>query len=127
MDKPFQPDGDCIAGNPEITRLQEKALEAIAQGVLICDEKRRILYANAAFTRITGYRAEEMVGQDCKLLQGPGTDPVTLDALRAAVRSGQPFEGEILNYRKDGTPFWNALSISPIRDSQGRVIRFIGL
>ncbi|HRJ72666.1 MAG TPA: PAS domain-containing protein, partial [Terrimicrobiaceae bacterium] len=119
------------ASSPEsekgLALLQNQALSKVSQGVLISDENRLILYANAAFTAITGYSAEDVLGRSCSILQGDGTDPLTLRALRSAVCAGQSFEGEILNYRKDGTPFWNELSISPIHDDQGRLIRFIGL
>jgi PAS domain S-box-containing protein len=107
--------------------LREQALAQVSQGVLISDEKRRIIYANASFTEITGYQAEEILGQSCALLQGPGTDPATVRKIRAALDAGLSFEGEILNYRKDGTWFWNDLSLSPLRDHTGGPVRFIGI
>jgi len=107
--------------------LREKALAEVSQGVLICDEERRIVYTNAGFERLTGYTAAEVLGKTCRILQGAETSPETIAAVRAALHAGQPFEGEILNYRKDGVPFWNDLSITPVRDEQGRLVRFIGI
>lgn len=107
--------------------LRERALAEVSQGVLICDEERRIVYANAGFERLTGYAAEEMLGKTCRILQGPGTSPETIAAVAAAVHAGQPFDGEILNYRKDGSSFWNELSITPVHDDRGRLVRFIGI
>lgn len=107
--------------------LREQALAQVSQGVLISDEKRRIIYANASFTEITGYAAEEIIGQNCALLQGPDTDPATVRKIRQALNAARSFDGEILNYRKDGTSFWNELSVSPIRAREGGPIRFIGI
>jgi PAS domain S-box-containing protein len=75
-----------------------------------------IVFVNAAFTRLTGYPAEEALGRNCRFLQIPGTDPAVTAVLADALRQGRPFEGEILNARRDGTPFWNALSITPVAD-----------
>ncbi len=87
----------------------------------------KILYANAAFAAITGYQAVDVLGQNCRFLQGVDTDPAVRATLSAAVQEGRAFEGEILNYRKDGTAFWNELLITPVRDVAGRLIRFIGI
>ncbi len=111
----------------EALRLRERALGEVSQGVLISDENRLITYANASFTYITGYTEDEMLGRNCSLLQGPGTDPDTIAEMRAAIHAGLPFDCEILNYRKDGTPFWNELSIAPIQNAIGGPLRFVGI
>lgn len=111
----------------ETLRLREQALEEVSQGVLICDENRLITYANASFTNLTGYEESEVVGRSCAILQGPGTNPETVLKIRATLNAGEPFDGEILNYRKDGRPFWNELSIAPIHDKNGGPDRFIGI
>ncbi len=111
----------------EALRLREVALNAVSQGAIITDENRRIIYSNTSFTQLTGYSASEIMGQNCSFLQGPETDPATILAIRAALNGAQPFEGEILNYRKDGTPFWNDLSIAPIPGAEGQPLRFIGI
>jgi PAS domain S-box-containing protein len=107
-------------------RLSNVALKAISQGVLITDTDIRILSINNAFELITGYTQAELYQQNCRLLQGPLTDPLTLNDIRLALKNASPFSGEILNYRKDGTTFWNELTISPVFDTQGRPINFVG-
>ncbi|MCX6629853.1 MAG: SpoIIE family protein phosphatase [Candidatus Solibacter sp.] len=71
--------------------------------------------------------AEGITIADCRFLQGPGTDPATVDTLRSAIREKREVTVQLLNYRKDGTPFWNRLSITPVRDASGTVTHFIGV
>lgn len=108
-------------------RLSDAALKTVSQGVLIADAEHRILSANAAFMAITGYGEAEILGRNCKFLQGPLTDPQTVEAIRSSLRSETAFFGEILNYRKDGSSFWNELTISPVRDAQERVTHHVGI
>lgn len=84
-----------------------------------------IVFANAAFSQLTGYSAEEVAGRNCRLLQGPDTDRPTLDRIRDAIRAGRPVEAQILNYRKDGTSFWNNLNIMPVTDDAGSLAYFV--
>ncbi len=111
----------------EALRLREIALNSISQGVVITDENRLIIYGNAGFTQLTDYAESEILGRNCSLLQGPNSDPATILKIRAALNAGEAFEGEILNYRKDGETFWNDLSISPIPGQEGEPLRFIGI
>ena len=114
----------------EAMRLRDRALKAIAQGILISDPaqpENPVIYANDAFERLTGYSRSEVKGRNCRFLQGPGTDPATIEELRAAIRERRDCAVEILNYRKDGTPFWNALAIAPVQDAYGRVTHFVGV
>ncbi|CAN5329927.1 hypothetical protein BH09VER1_BH09VER1_49250 [soil metagenome] len=111
----------------EAARLRESALDQVSQGVLICDENRLIAYANAGFTEITGYEESELLGRSCAILQGPGSDPETIRKMREALNAREPFEGEILNYRKSGEAFWNELTLAAIRGEEGRPVRFIGI
>jgi PAS domain S-box-containing protein len=111
-------------------RLRDRALKAIAQGILISDPaqpENPVIYANDAFERLTGYARSEVKGRNCRFLQGPGTDPATIDELRTAIRERRDCAVEILNYRKDGTTFWNALAIAPVQDACGRVTHFVGV
>lgn len=78
-----------------------------------------IAWANDAFLRATGYAAEEIVGRNCRMLQGPATDQSTVERIRNAVRAAEPIAVELLNYRKDGTAFWNAMTITPVSDAEG--------
>ena len=68
-----------------------------------------IVFANGAFLDLTGYSEAEILGRNCRFLQGPRTDPETVQHIRDALATRQPFAAEILNYRRDGTPFWNCL------------------
>jgi len=111
-------------------RLRDRAIQAVAQGILITDPTRPdnpVTYASPGFEQLTGYTAAEVAGLNCRLLQGPETDPEAVARVRAAVRDGEPCVVEVLNYRKDGTPFWNELSISPVRDEAGRLTHFVGV
>ena len=85
-----------------------------------------IIYINRAFADLTGYSADEVLGRNCRILQGPQTNPETIDTLRSQLSSGGNALVEIVNYRRDGTPFWNALHIAPITDDDGRSRYFFG-
>lgn len=111
----------------ELLHLRERALGEVSQGVLICDENRLITYVNDSFTKITGYQEFEVLGLNCSLLHGPDTDPDVILKIRAALDAREPFEGEILNYRKDGTQFWNELSLAAIPAQHGGPVRFVGI
>ena len=83
-----------------------------------------IVFVNDSFCRLTGYSREEIVGRNCRFLQGPETDPAHVARLRQAVRDQVPIEMDIRNHRKDGTPFWNRLLMAPVRDVAGKVAYF---
>lgn len=110
--------------------LRDRAIQAVSQGIFITDPSQPdnpIIYASPGAEQLTGYRVEELIGRNCRFLQGAGTDPEQVKHVREAVRAGRECSVELLNYRKDGTPFWNALFISPVRDEQGQLIHFIGV
>jgi diguanylate cyclase (GGDEF)-like protein/PAS domain S-box-containing protein len=108
-------------------RLRDSALGAISQGVLISDASGSVNYVNQACEAISGYSTRDMAGRTAGLLQGADTDPDMRRVLRAAFERAVPFHGEILNYRKDGTPFWNELSVTPVFDESGAPIQFVGV
>lgn len=85
-----------------------------------------MIYVSEEFERQTGYAAEEAVGRNCRFLQGPGTDPHAIEAIRHALRAQTPFTIDILNYRKDGSAFMNRLRIRPIFDDTGQLMFFAG-
>ena len=114
----------------EMLQLRDRAIESLIQGLCITDPTRPdnpIIYVNDSFLRITGYDREDALGRNGRFLQGPKTAPEAIEQVESAFREGQPCLVELLNYRKDGTPFWNGLSISPIRDAAGRVAHFVGV
>ncbi len=114
----------------KLLELKDRALSATAEGVTISDcalPDNPIIFANEGFERITGYSIAEVVGRNCRFLQGEGTDPEAVEEIRRGLRQNQELTVEILNYRKDGTPFWNRLTIDPVRDAEGRVTNYIGI
>ena len=130
--------GEGAGGQPVLQRtdseallmLKDRALDAAAEGVTIADARlpgMPLIYVNTGFERITGYAADCVLGRNCRFLQGPGTDPATTQEIRRAIAEKRECLVEILNYRKDGTAFWNRLSITPVVDSSGQVTHFIGV
>ena len=110
--------------------LMDRALSKAAEGITIADARqpgRPLIYVNEGFEQLTGYSAEEALGVNCSFLQGDDVDPDTVEFMRRAMREGRECTVEVLNRRKDGTPFWNRLSITPIRDENGEVSHFIGI
>ena len=111
----------------EQLRINDRALKSISQGVLIAQANGRILSANDAFSAITGYSEGEILGRTCRFIQGPLTNPQTIKKINLALRSATEISVEVLNYRKDFTPFWNDLTISPVLDEQGVLTHFLGI
>ncbi|EWH02858.1 hypothetical protein Q427_06455 [Halomonas sp. BC04] len=111
-------------------RILERSVEASVNGVVIADARQPelpIIYVNAAFEQITGYTRDEVIGRNCRFLQGSNTDPGTRKAIRQALQAHRKLHVTLLNYRKDGTPFWNDLYISPVHDDRGEVSHYIGV
>ncbi|MYC28336.1 MAG: PAS domain-containing protein [Nitrospira sp. SB0662_bin_26] len=110
--------------------LRDRSINSATNGILIADARQPdmpTVYCNAAFEKITGYAAEEVLGQNCRFLQGTDHQQPGLDAIRQAVRQGTEAKAELRNYRKDGSPFWNELYIAPVKDQQGKLTHFIGI
>lgn len=108
-------------------RLSDSALKAISEAVVITDPSGSVLSTNRAHESITGYSNSDMVGRNCRVLQGPLTDPEVVARIRKAVAAGSGFQGELLNCRKNGDSFWNELSIAPVHDDAGRLTHFVGV
>jgi PAS domain S-box-containing protein len=103
---------------------------SVTSGVVICDATQHdqpIVFANAAFTKITGYSAAEAMGRNCRFLQGRDTDREQVERMRRAIAVGRAVTVTLRNYRKDGRTFWNEVSISPLHDESGRLIHFVGI
>jgi PAS domain S-box-containing protein len=83
-----------------------------------------IVLANTAFLELTGYTAEEVLGRNCRMLQGEGTSPAAIDTIREGISAERDTQVEILNYRKDGSAFWNQLNVSPVHDGAGKLLYF---
>ena len=104
-----------------------EALRKLSDASLVTDAEQRILFANDAFEQVTGYSGAEVLGRNCRFLQGTGTDQAIVSSMRAALAADDRFRGEVLNYRKDGTRFWNLLTITPIRDGDGVLRHFVSV
>ena len=114
----------------EALRVRTRAIEYATNGILIADalaEDNPLVYVNSAFEELTGYRAAEVMGRNCRFLQGPDTDPSVVDQMRQAIRRREECQVTIINYRKDGKHFWNNLHIAPVEDDEGRVTHFVGV
>jgi sigma-B regulation protein RsbU (phosphoserine phosphatase) len=110
--------------------LKDRALDVAAEGITIADARlpaRPLIYANEGFERLTGFPVGEVLGKNCRFLQGPDTDPTAVAEIRAAIADERECIVEILNYRRDGSSFWNRLSITPVRDASGVVTHYIGI
>ncbi|MBA3472437.1 MAG: PAS domain S-box protein, partial [Rubrobacter sp.] len=114
----------------EALRLGDRAIAASSNGIVITDPNQPddpIIYVNPAFASMTGYSAQETLGRNCRFLQGTEREQPALEELRAALRDGRRCKVVLRNYKKDGAPFWNELSISPVRDREGKLLNFIGV
>ncbi len=113
----------------ETLRLHTRAIEFAQNGIVIAHAQndQPLIYCNSAMETLTGYSLEELLGKNCRMLQGPDTDPETVRTVHDAVAMQTECRVTILNYRKDGTPFWNDLHISPVEDTNGEVTHFVGV
>ena len=122
-------DGALRQASEENDRLAA-AVSNLTTGVIITDPSspdNPIIFANTGFLRMTGYTAEDVRGRNPRFLQGPGTDRLAVAEIRQALALGRSCSTVLLNYRKDGTPFWNELTISPVVDDAGELIHYVGL
>ena len=114
----------------EALRLRDRAIAASSNGIVITDPNQPddpIIYVNPAFADMTGYSAQETLGRNCRFLQGTEREQPALEELRAALQDGLQCRVILKNYKKDGSLFWNELSISPVRDEEGRLLNFVGV
>jgi diguanylate cyclase (GGDEF)-like protein/PAS domain S-box-containing protein len=106
-----------------------RAVESTNDGLVITDMRRHdqpIIYANPAFEHISGYRASEIIGRNCRFLQGDDRDQESIREIRSAISQERDCTVELRNYRKDGSLFWNRLTLSPVRESSAEVSHYVG-
>lgn len=108
--------------------VKERALEEAPVGISISDPAREdnpLVYINDAYQEITGYSYDDVVGRNCRLLQGEDSDPDAIAEMAAAIDEDRPVTVELKNYRKDGSEFWNEVTIAPVRNESGSVTHYV--
>ncbi|MGY1640413.1 SpoIIE family protein phosphatase [Geodermatophilus sp. SYSU D00703] len=124
------PGGPAADPDRYLQALRERAVIATDIAFTITDPRQPdnpLIWVNPSFTRITGYEYGEVVGRNCRFLQGPATDAAAVRGIRAALDDRRTVTTTLLNHRKDGTAFWNQLSISPVFDGEGALVSFVGV
>ncbi|WP_454254736.1 PAS domain-containing protein [Pseudomonas sp. Marseille-Q8238] len=110
--------------------LLQLVIDASNDGIVVAEQEgddNILIYANAAFEQLTGYTSDEILYQDCRFLQGDDRNQPALQVIRDAVRNQRPCRQVIRNYRKDGSAFWNELSITPVFNEGDQLTYFIGI
>lgn len=113
-----------------IPQVLTKILDSCVNGVTLADpdlEDMPLVYANKAFETVTGYTQEETIGKNCRYLHGTDRDQEGLHRLREAIKNCQPIEVTLRNYRKNGELFYNRLALTPLFDSNGKLIYYLGV
>lgn len=119
-----------LASIHEALSLRDKALEHSDEAIAIFDVRDDgfpLVYVNGGFERQTGYTKREALGQSARFIHGPDTDMATVEQIRGAFRDGREWATDLLSYRKDGTPYWNRVTLTPLRDDDGRVTHFVAV
>ncbi len=119
---------DRVRRTAELRR-KTLAIDNAPIGITISDphqEDNPLIYVNDTICEQTGYAKSAIHGRNCRFMQGPSTDPTTVDRIRRAIRDEEPITEIVRNYRQDGTPFWNRLTIAPINDEAGRLTNYVG-
>jgi len=133
-----QKPSSLIASNPsDATRILDdpdyslvKALQTAQQNFVITDPSlpdNPIVFASGGFLTLTGYTLDQVLGRNCRFLQGPQTDPMAVAKIRKAIADGYDTSVCLLNYKIDGTTFWNQFFVAPLRDSDGNVVNYVGV
>ncbi|MGM0534490.1 MAG: PAS domain S-box protein [Pseudomonadota bacterium] len=110
--------------------LLERIIDASEDGIVVAEQEgdeNILIYVNQGFERLTGYSADEILYQDCRFLQNEDRDQPGLDAIRRALKEDRPCREVLRNYRKDGTLFYNELSITPLYDEDDNLTYYIGV
>lgn len=112
------------------TNLLLQLVENAQEGIVVAEKEGRdtiLIYVNPAFERLTGYSSEEILYQDCRFLQGDDTEQQAIKIIRGAIDESDPVRTILKNYRKDGSIFWNELSVTPYYDEVDHLTYYIGI
>ena len=110
--------------------LLERIVDASEDGIVVAEQEgdeNILIYVNKGFERLTGYSADEILYRDCRFLQNDDRDQEALQSIREALKEGRPSREVLRNYRKDGSLFWNELSITPVYDEDDKLMYYIGV
>ncbi|WP_232825302.1 MULTISPECIES: PAS domain-containing protein [Salinicola] len=110
--------------------LLERIVNASDDGIVVAEQEgdeNILIYVNEGFERLTGYSIDEILYRDCRFLQNGDRDQPAIDRVRTALREGRPCREVLRNYRKDGSQFWNELSITPVYDEEDQLTYFVGV
>jgi PAS domain S-box-containing protein len=123
--------GPDVLGDPDAISeaLKERAMDEAPVGITVSDPSlpdNPLIYVNHAYEEMTGYEADEVLGRNCRFLQGDDTDEAAVAEMRRSIDAEEPVSVELKNYRRDDTPFWNRVDIAPIRDATGDVTNYVG-
>ena len=121
---------DALSNLIELTKMRDYALAKISHGLVVADgtvPDYPITFVNTSFEKLTGYNSAEVVGRNCRFLQGPDTDLETVQRMRDALSAHVACDVDLINYKKNGEPFWNHLALFPFFDDEGELIRYVGV
>ncbi len=130
MDAPSPPNAEIFRTLESAIFQSKRAFDSLREGVVITDPTlpdNPIVYVNDSFLELAGYERVDILGKNCRFLQGKDTDAQAIQELKNAIRAEKTISLELLNYTKNRTPFWNHLTISPVRNEQGTVVNFAAI
>jgi PAS domain S-box-containing protein len=108
----------------------DRKLDPSTQALTLADVRRPgapLVYVNSGFEKMTGFARQEVIGRNCRFLQGPETSKDAVQRMHAAIATGEALIIDVLNYRKNGTTFWNRLSLTPVKSAEGITTHYIGI
>lgn len=121
-------DANKVLDDPDFSFI--KALQTAQQNFVVTDPSlpdNPIVYATQGFLNLTGYTLDQVLGRNCRFLQGPDTDPKAVEKIRRSIEEGSDMSVCLLNYRVDGTTFWNQFFIAALRDASGNITNYVGV
>lgn len=121
---------DALRATVRMSSALLTGVHAMDEALVVADPSQHdlpLVFVSEGFVRLTGYPREEVLGRNCRFMQGEGTDPAKISAMREATERGEPFDDVLLNYRHDGSPFYNHLRLLPVRDHDDKLVYYVAL